>query len=222
MAFKLARFLYPFLLYLVLTLAIFMLFPMEKKTTDKVYNYNTKQDEFRTEKDYTPILIEVALTTAFFIYLASLSDLPKYSIMRDFITVLYDSAVEKTLSAEDVYAPFQTPHDQYLGEWNVGNVGLGIVNNIKGARVFMLYIQNSDYATTEVRPQRTNPILSHSTNFATVEDAIRTFRPSMRASEERAMENMLRKLRGAPSEKKEYLKARAEKAIEDEEAVENE
>ncbi len=225
MAFQLSRFAWPFAFFLGLTVIIFLVFPTEVVSkTDKIYVYTTPQapghDEYQTHFSYTAILFEIALVAGLCYWYASQTDLPDTSIIRDFLSVLHDPNSRHIESQFGIYEPFQIEHDHTIGEWPQGTLGVGIVLNRRLNPVYMCYVANSDYETTQIRPRRETPIIAASIHVAHIEDAVRVLKPSLRATEEKLVENVFRRLKGATSEKKEYLKNRAEKALDADEGVE--
>jgi len=216
MAFRLDRFLQPFLLFLVVTIVIFISFPIETPTTNKIYNYETHSDQFSNTINYTPIFLEVLAVLGFFLWYATLQD-KEFAIMRNLDAVLKDPNCHNFEVEHGIYAPFITPHDHPIGDFPEGSLGIGMVKNNRNEDVYVLYHRDSDYATTDTRSKTNTPILGHSIIPAHIEDAERILRPSLRRTEVKIIEDFLRRTRSMSPEKEEYLKSIAERKFKEEE-----
>jgi len=219
MRFRFERWFLPSLFFLVSMVVVFMVFPLELKTKDRIYNFATDQYEQRTEMSYAPIFFQAIIALAMFAWFSGQTDLPETSLLRDGYEVLEDPVCERMESHHGIHSPFSIAHDQVLGDWTDGKVAVMAVLNSMKEYVYIFYVQNADYNTTQVRPQRNVPYLSHSKMWATVEDAIRNGKPSMRKTEEKLFEDMMRKMRTIDPEKREYYQSKAERTLAEEEQV---
>lgn len=215
MNFQFNKFLLPFLLFIGLQIAIFVIFPVEEKSTTSVYDYTIHADRPDTKKNYTGVLLSSLVTIGIILWLTSQEIEEEVSLLRDFGMVMHDPNCSKTLTRNNI-SPKNPYQEYYIGEHpSLGYINLAQVEDNDGMDVWALYVRNDNYKTSNVHQRVKNPIQAISHEFTIVEMAYQFMKPSMRKNDISSLKDLYRMAKdpNKPKPVREAAKELAENSV---------
>lgn len=215
MAFQQNPFLFSLIIYVMAVVIILTLFPLSEKTTERVYNYELSEDEYKTKEDITGILLIGVLTIGILLWWATRDASSEKSIARTGEDILHDINSMGYLAQNHISLPCRISTEMDVGESTIGRIKfMKIYNDFKEA-IYVLAIANDNYNTTEIRQKYASPIISVSDEFMETFSALETIKFSERRTLDTQIDSILGKVDKLDPAKREYVLKRLDKAKED-------
>jgi hypothetical protein len=214
MAFDLGKLVLPFLLLALGAVVIFTVLPINSGNPVKMYNYQTERNEMVQQVSTLPIIIFTGWSM--FVLYWAIRDKGENVIHRTLNSVLNDENSQSQLTVFDITAPHKIIHEAPIGEFPQGNLKAGAILNNLNEIVYLSFVSDDNYKVRESKPKIESPILGISKEMANIIESTRLLKPSMRRTEEAQIEQVFRALKEESKERKEYLKKKVEKTLEEE------
>lgn len=196
---------------------ILIMFPLHQVTTERVYNYEMSEDEYKTKEDITAIILIGLLTIGILLWWATRDASSEKSIARTGEDILHDLNSMNYLAQHHVSLPCRISTEMDVGESTIGRIKFMKIYNDFMEAIYVLAIANDNYNTTETRQKYVSPIISVSDEFMETFSALETIKFSERRTLDTQIDSVLGKVDKLDPAKRKYVLERINKAKEEDE-----